>query len=160
MTNNSSKATFTAAALALVLLCGAPLLRAQDTASLAAEAAALSQSRQYAQAKQKFQQALALSPNNATLHLSLGLTCQRLGELPQAVAALEQAVALNPSLVQAHYALGLVSEALAMRNPAQKAEHLARARKAWQSVIATAPPGNEAANTAAKHLLVLDINSK
>ncbi|HOX24107.1 MAG TPA: tetratricopeptide repeat protein, partial [Elusimicrobiales bacterium] len=70
----------------------------QDTAALALEATRLSQSGQFDMAKQKFQQAVALSPANATLHLSLGLTCQRLNQLEEAAASLRQAAALNPSL--------------------------------------------------------------
>lgn len=150
-----------AALLALVgLLGGVPAVFGQDTASLASEATVLSQSGQYVQAKQKFQQAIALSPGNATLHLSLGLTCQKLGELPQASAALEQAAALNPALVQAHYALGLVSEALAMQNQPMKASYLAKARKAWEAVVAHAQPGSETAETAARHLAALQLNTK
>ncbi|NLO90772.1 MAG: tetratricopeptide repeat protein [Elusimicrobia bacterium] len=140
----------------IMLLCGACAF-AQDTASLAADGAALARQGQYAQAKAKFQQAISADPDNATLHLSLGLTCRKLREWDNAAVSLEKAAELDPKLYQANSALALLYEGMAIWRPIQKPGYIQKARKNWQAVIAAAPASDtETLEMAKRHLDALD----
>lgn len=58
------------------------------------------------QAKPYFEAALNAHPHYAENHFGLGLTLDRLGDRPGAIAKLEEAIRLRPDWAEAHYHLG------------------------------------------------------
>ena len=68
-------------------------------------AAALRQSRQYAQASTAYETALRLNPHDALGWHEYGLTLSALGRLDEAITAFERAVAEDSELEAAHYNL-------------------------------------------------------
>ena len=71
------------------------------------------------------ERAIAIAPDDATTHLLLARTLERLGRLEDAIAPLRRAIELSPSLVDAHVGL-----ALALRRTGQLEEALRVAERA------------------------------
>ena len=64
--------------------------------------------RDWSAAREAFDRALALSPDNENLLASLGFTLARLGEFDEAIATLEKAVTLGPDRASTRFLLGRV----------------------------------------------------
>jgi len=84
----------------------------------------------YKQAEQAFDVAVVTRPTDALSHLFLGLTCMKLGRLPQAVAEARRAVALAPNDPGFHYGLATILE---------ETEDLAGARDEFRAELAIRP---------------------
>lgn len=120
----------------------AAVCAAQAGSSAAAEAADLANRGQFEQAAAKFSEAIKQEPQNASLHLSLGLTYQSLRRYEDAIKALEEAARISPSLTEAHYSLGLLYEAAA---------NWGKAGEAW-SVVLRQEKNQQRKSIAKKHL--------
>jgi len=85
----------------------APLLKSdsQDVQLMALAGEAAMQGRDFAKADQYFQKAVALSPNTALLHTSLGMAKLAIGDKDKAIAELERATTLDPKSEPAGTAL-------------------------------------------------------
>ena len=59
-----------------------------------------------------YQKAVALSPQDASIHCNLGVALQELGRLDDAEASLRQAIALKPDLAEAYNNLGITLKKL------------------------------------------------
>lgn len=118
------------------------------SAESVADAAALVNQGRYREAAAAYETLAARDPGNATLHHSLGLCYQAMGDFSRASSSLERAVALSSTPEVPAYSLALLHEALAQKE--SRAHHLTRARDAWR-IVALRGTGNEA-RTAARHL--------
>ncbi len=109
----------------------------------AEEATKLAGDGRYADAVQKFVEAITRDPKNASLHLSLGLAYQSLKKYPEAAQALEKAAELNPTSPDPFYSLGLLYEAAATdpapwkepKTDAVRNRFWLKARKAWETFL-------------------------
>lgn len=93
----------------------APMLRSgsKDAQALVLAGEANLRNKDFKTAQQQFEQAAAILPREATLHLSLGLTRLGQGQYAKAVEELERATALDPGSEQA--ALYLVRTEISMK---------------------------------------------
>lgn len=131
-----------AIALAAALFVHLPgAARAETAASLAAEAADLVNAGRHKEAVAKLKKAVRREPENASLHLSLGLTYQSLSRFKKAIRSIKKAVKLSPESPKAYYSLALLHEAVALRGvaaedpEASRIKHLRLALKAWNEYI-------------------------
>jgi tetratricopeptide (TPR) repeat protein len=74
--------------------------------------AVLGQTGRKPEAVNAYQEAVALSPQDAEAHSNLGVTLQELGRLDEAEASYTQAIALKPDYAEAHYNLGVTLQEL------------------------------------------------
>ena len=86
--------------------------------------------------------AVALEPDLAEAHASLGITCTYQGKFPEADKELKRALELNPNYVMAHHwyslhltALGRLSEALAENDRARQLDPFSLPVNFWRGVI-------------------------
>ncbi len=75
--------------------------------------------REFANARQAYEKALAADPKLAEAHLQLGMTLEAEGRPERALTEFEQAVKANPRLGTAHYRLGLAYQRLGRTREAQ-----------------------------------------
>lgn len=78
-----------------------------DTSALAKKAASAFAKRDWATAREAYEEMLKVEPVNALAWANLGAVEQQAGRLTEAVEAFEQSVRFNPALVQSWIALGL-----------------------------------------------------
>ncbi|MBI4425152.1 MAG: tetratricopeptide repeat protein [Elusimicrobia bacterium] len=130
-----------AAALAASLAGALPSLRAAETA--AEEATRLASAERFSEAVGKFEEAIRGEPENASLHLGLGLAHQSLRRYPEALRALERAAKLAPKSADPFYSLGLLYEAASAepaiveepKTDAVRRGYREKAREAWKKVL-------------------------
>lgn len=94
-----------------------------------ARARALEMRGQYSEAIETFQQALALTPTELSVHRDIGRCQRELGNLDAALASLEQSLVDDPHDPLTHQELALVHEARGDR--AAAVEHLDQALEVW-----------------------------
>lgn len=129
---------------AAIVLVGALLSPLPAHAQTAAEEATkLAGAGRYADAVQRFQEAVRQEPKNASLHLGLGLAYQALKDYAKAIHAVEAAVRLDPDAANPLYSLALLYEAAAtdpaalqeQKTPAVQRRYWQKARQAWERFI-------------------------
>ena len=81
-----------------------------------------------------FEKALQVSPNNAGIHLTMGVYLQKRGKLNEAIESYKKSLEINPGSANAHYNLGLAYAA--QKQNALANEH---AQKAYS--MGQMPPG-------------------
>jgi choline-sulfatase len=109
----------------------APLADRGDRAAAIALATALSEAGRQDEALAAAQRALALGPDDALVHETIGLVRLRRGEQTAAIAPLRRAVELDPALVNAWNLLGVALQ--------RGAGDVDGALDAWQRALALAP---------------------
>ncbi|WP_417909697.1 VWA domain-containing protein [Candidatus Electronema sp. PJ] len=132
----------TAAVLLLCALC--------STLAQADQGSDLYQAKQYEQAAQFYQDALAKDRSNPTLHFNLGAALHKQGKYDEAVAEFNQALQTDDLTLQAksyfnrgisHYQAGTAAEAAHLE---QAIQQLRWAKHAFESVLKLKPKDNQA----------------
>jgi len=99
---------------------------------------------QYQEAARWYQEALAIDPSNADVSTDLGVSFYYLNEPDRALAQFDKSLAINPKHSKTLLNLGIVR--------AFGKQDLQGAAKAWQEVIAVAPPGSPEGQAARRAL--------
>ena len=128
------------AAFLILFLLAPALVHAASAKDAAQQAANLVNAEKYAEAVSKYLAAIELEPENASLHLSLGLVYQATENYPEAIRAILKSIELESRHAQAHYSLALLYEARAVALSDQgdregESEHLLSARSAWKEFL-------------------------
>lgn len=133
----------------VLLLSGAAFCGVSE---LAAEATRFSNEGKYAEAADKFNEAIKLAPENSSLHLSLGLVYRSMARYDDAIRAIEKAIALGEGTGKPHAMLGLCYEAKAVSaDPALAKAYWNKALEAWNRAVMLAPDAERRA-MAQKHI--------
>jgi tetratricopeptide (TPR) repeat protein len=99
---------------------------------------------QYQEAARWYQEALSIDPSNADVSTDLGVSFYYLNEPDRALAQFDKSLAINPKHSKTLLNLGIVR--------AFGKQDLQGAAKAWQEVIAVAPPGSPEGQAARRAL--------
>lgn len=99
---------------------------------------------QYQEAARWYQEALSIDPSNADVSTDLGVSFYYLNEPDRALAQFDKSLAINPKHAKTLLNLGIVR--------AFGKQDLQGAAKAWQEVIAVAPPGSPEGQAARRAL--------
>ncbi|MFA6582904.1 MAG: tetratricopeptide repeat protein [Elusimicrobiaceae bacterium] len=121
--------------LVLAVIAISAAVFAKSVGELAGEATQLSNEGKYAQAAEKFNEAIQLAPANGSLYFNLGLVYKLMGRYDDAVRMIDRAVSLGQQTPQVYETLGFIYEAQAVAAPAAKArEFWLKAQKAWENL--------------------------
>ncbi len=120
-------------AVLLLAFCGP----ARSADAPAEKAAALVHAGNYEDAIKVYKQALVNNPEDAGLHLSLGLTYQAVSKFEHAIASIRKAVEFSPKFTDAYYSLALLHEAVALNSddPQERKKNLESAGDSWAKVL-------------------------
>ncbi len=134
--------------LSLALFCGLPI-RAQrpELDQSLREGAVAMQTKHYSEAEQLYRRAVALAPDFAEGHLSLGLALLRQDRLPEAIASLEKAAQLEPTLPGPRMFLSIAYF---------ETGHLDFAKKAVNEELHLAPENTQALTLAGTIAMAMD----
>ncbi|MDD4005270.1 MAG: tetratricopeptide repeat protein [Elusimicrobiaceae bacterium] len=126
---------------------------AAGVSDLAGEATRLSNEGKQEEAIAKFNEAIRLAPENASLYLNLGLVYQGMGRYADAVSSIEKAISLGERGVRTYATLAFGYEALAVSTqpPLSPRPYWDKARDAWTKVLSLeTDPGKQ--HMARKHI--------